>query len=125
MGAPLRNGVGGGSAIEDDRQGRLRRDAGADGPGRGPTGVTLAMRTTKPTQAETALRLENAAFHAAADAIVITDRAGTIERVNPAFTTLTGYTAAEALGQNSWDLVKSGKHPPGFFDDVWQTIVAG
>jgi len=87
--------------------------------------MTPAMRTTKPTQAETALRLENAAFHAAADAIVITDRAGTIERVNPAFTALTGYTAADALGKNSWDLVKSGKHPPEFFDDVWQTIVAG
>ena len=32
--------------------------------------------------------------------VVITDRAGTIEYVNPCFTQITGYTAEEAIGQN-------------------------
>ena len=76
-------------------------------------------------QAEETLRLESAALHAAADAIVITDRAGVIAWVNPAFTQLTGYTAEEALGKNPRDLVKSDKHPPAFFKEFWETILAG
>ena len=40
-----------------------------------------------------------AAVEQAADAIVITDTAGTVLYANPAFTTLTGYTKAETLGE--------------------------
>jgi two-component system cell cycle sensor histidine kinase/response regulator CckA len=70
-------------------------------------------------------RLHSAALNAAADAVVITDRAGIIAWVNPAFTRLTGYTAEEAVGQNLRDLVKSDKHTPAFFKDFWETILAG
>jgi PAS domain S-box-containing protein len=80
---------------------------------------------TARKQAETALRLQAAALYAAADAIVITDRAGVIEWVNPAFTHITGYTAEEALGRNPRDLVKSGQHAPAFYRDFWDTILAG
>jgi len=80
---------------------------------------------TERKQADTALRLQAAALYAAADAIVITDAAGVIEWVNPAFTRVTGYAADEALGKNPRDLVKSGKHPAAFYDNLWQTITAG
>ena len=80
---------------------------------------------TEHNRAEAALRLQSAALHAAADAIVITDRAAVIEWVNPAFTQLTGYTAEEALGKNPRDLVKSGKHDQPFYKDFWETILAG
>ena len=80
---------------------------------------------TERKQAEESLRLESAALHAAADAIVITDRAGVIEWLNPAFTRLTGYPAEEALGKNPRDLVKSGKHAPAFYKELWETILAG
>jgi PAS domain S-box-containing protein len=70
-------------------------------------------------------RLQSGALDAAADAIVITDRAGVIEWVNPAFTQLTGYTLEEAVGKNPRDLLKSGKHTPAFFADFWATILAG
>ena len=43
--------------------------------------------------------------------IVITDLAGNIEYVNPAFTKVTGYTREEALGRNP-RMLKSGKTPP-------------
>src|SRR5580698_3729399 len=36
----------------------------------------------------------------ASDAVVITDGEGTIEYVNPAFTRMTGYSAAEVIGIN-------------------------
>jgi len=70
-------------------------------------------------------RLQSAALNAAADAILITDRAGVIEWVNPAFTRLTGYTAEDALGKNPRDLVKSGKHAPAFYKELWETLLAG
>jgi PAS domain S-box-containing protein len=79
---------------------------------------------TERRQADTALRLQAAALAAAADAIVITDRTGIIEWVNPAFTRLTGYTADEAGGKNPNELVKSGKHDGAFYKELWDTILA-
>ncbi|HUX32585.1 MAG TPA: PAS domain S-box protein [Gemmatimonadaceae bacterium] len=76
-------------------------------------------------QADELRRLQGAALQAAANAVVISDRNGTIQWVNPAFTRLTGYTAAEAVGQNPRNLVKSGKHPPEFYRSLWETITAG
>ena len=53
-----------------------------------------------------------AAVEQAADSIVITDTEGRIQYVNPAFTAMTGYTSAEAVGRYSRAL-KSGRHPAG------------
>ena len=71
------------------------------------------------------MRLQSAALNAAANAIVITDRAGLIEWVNPAFSDLTGYTAAEAVGKNPRDLVKSDQHDQAFYKNLWDTILSG
>ena len=70
-------------------------------------------------------RLQSAALDAVADALVITDPTGVIEWVNPAFTRLTGYALEEARGKTPRDLVKSGKHDPAFFQQFWETILAG
>ena len=94
----------------------------------GPEGwfVTGFIRDiTEKKQADSSLRLQSAALNAAANAIVITDRDGTIEWANPAFTALTGYTLAEAVGKNPRELVKSGVHPPEFYEQIWQTLTAG
>ena len=71
------------------------------------------------------MRLQSAALNAAANAMVITDRAGLIEWVNPAFSELTGYTAAEAVGKNPRDLVKSDQHDQAFYKNLWDTILSG
>ncbi len=60
----------------------------------------------------------------AANAILITDRAGTVLWVNPAFTTLTGYSAEEAIGMTP-RILKSGKHDAAFYKDFWKTILSG
>ncbi len=76
-------------------------------------------------QAEALLRLQSAALNAAANAIVITSRDGTIQFVNPAFTALTGYTAEEATGKNPRELVKSGVYNKAFYKNLWDTILSG
>jgi PAS domain S-box-containing protein len=75
-------------------------------------------------KAEQQIRLQAVALESAANGIVITDREGIIQWVNAAFERLTGYSAAEAIGQTH-RLLKSGQQPPGFFDAMWRTILTG
>ncbi len=70
-------------------------------------------------------RLLTAALQASANAIVITDVEGSIKWVNPAFTTLTGYAADEAMGRNPRDLVRSGRHDAEFYRALWETLLGG
>jgi PAS domain S-box-containing protein len=56
--------------------------------------------------------------------VVITDRDGNIEYVNPKFTDVTGYTLAEAIGRNP-RILKSGHTPPEQYAELWNTITAG
>lgn len=58
------------------------------------------------------------------EAIVVTDRDGVIQYVNPAFTTLTGFTSEEAIGQTP-RLLKSGVHGSAFYREMWQTLLDG
>ena len=64
------------------------------------------------------------AIEQAAESVVITDRDGTIQYVNPAFESITGYGRQEAVGQNPRTL-KSGKHRKEFYADLWNTIASG
>jgi len=73
---------------------------------------------------EEKLRLQSAALEAAAIAFALTDLEGTILWVNSAFTTLTGYTADEAVGRNP-RILQSGKHDRPFYANLWNTILAG
>ena len=66
----------------------------------------------------------SSALQQTADSVVITDREGVIEYVNPAFENITGYTAAEALARKP-NLVKSGHHDQAFYRGLWKTILRG
>jgi len=56
--------------------------------------------------------------------IVITNRAGQMEYVNPAFSRVTGYTKEEALGKNP-RILKSGKMPTEIYTGLWETVTKG
>ncbi len=56
--------------------------------------------------------------------VVVTDKNGIIEYVNPTFSEVTGYAAKEAIGQNP-RILKSGDHPASYYKDLWDTILAG
>jgi PAS domain S-box-containing protein len=75
-------------------------------------------------QAEQQVLLQATALETAANAVMITDRVGVILWVNPAFTTLTGYLPEEVRGQNP-RILKSGKHSPAFYQELWSTILSG
>ncbi len=56
--------------------------------------------------------------------IVITDKAGNIEYVNPRFEEVTGYSMNEVLGRNP-RILKSGRTSPAVYEHLWQTITKG
>ncbi|MGH8354615.1 MAG: diguanylate cyclase domain-containing protein [Pseudomonas sp.] len=64
------------------------------------------------------------ALEAATNAILITDRNGRIVWLNQAFCRLSGYPRQELLGQTP-HLLYSGRQGPSFYQDLWQTILAG
>jgi PAS domain S-box-containing protein len=59
-----------------------------------------------------------------ADTVVITDRQGLIEYVNPAFEKTTGYSREEALGHTP-RILKSGYHDRKFYMQLWKGLLAG
>lgn len=77
-------------------------------------------------QRDTQLKLRklSAVVEQAADSVFITDTAGRIEYVNPAFERMTGYSGAEAVGQGA-DLLKSAQHDATFYAALWHTLLAG
>ncbi|ELZ26038.1 PAS domain-containing protein [Natrinema limicola] len=92
-------------------------------------GEVVALRgavrdVTARKEREQELQLFQQAVEQAGHGIVITDRAGTIEYVNPAYERDSGYTRTEAVGRNP-RLVKSGKHDQAFYERLWETICSG
>ncbi len=88
----------------------------------------IAERTHDLSQANAALEhqladreLAAAVFDNAAEAIIITDERGNFVEVNPAFSRMTGYAAAEVLGKPV-ALLKSERHPPEFYAAMWQGL---
>src|SRR5437868_15313925 len=55
---------------------------------------------------------------------MITDQAGLIEYVNPAFETLTGYASEEVVG-NTVALLKSAEQAPEIYGELWATVLSG
>ncbi len=60
----------------------------------------------------------------AAESIIVTDPAGIIEYVNPAFEKITGYTRQEVMGGNI-ELLDSGQHSKAFFSTIIDTLQRG
>jgi len=71
-------------------------------------------------QAEEELRIAAIAFESQ-QGMIVTDTQGVIVRVNQAFTHLTGYSAAEAVGKTP-SMLNSGRHDKAFYRQMWQAL---
>ncbi len=78
---------------------------------------------TARKEAEEKLRLSATVLEHIADGVMVIDAQGTIVAVNPAFTQITGYTQAEALGRDR-TLTRSARHDDAFYRDLWNELVA-
>ena len=86
--------------------------------------IHVSRNITERKAAETEMRKLSTAVEKAADMIVITDKGGVIEYVNPAFETVTGYAREEAVGKTP-RILKSGIHNKEFYRELWDTILSG
>ncbi len=86
--------------------------------------VVMHINVTDRRFAEEGLRKLTRAVEQSPATIVITDLAGNIDYVNPKFTEVTGYSAAEVMGKNP-RIMQSGKTPLETYRALWATITAG
>jgi PAS domain S-box-containing protein len=84
----------------------------------------VSVDITERKLVEQQLHLQATALESAANAILITDRQGTIFWVNAAFTKLTGYSFDEAIGKNP-RILQSGEQAHSFYEDMWNKLIAG
>jgi two-component system cell cycle sensor histidine kinase/response regulator CckA len=90
-----------------------------------PVGRVWSFRdVTGRKQKEAELNRLMTAIEQTPESVVITDTEGRILYVNPAFEQVTGYTRAEAIGQNP-RVLKSDKQDSAFYRELWAKISAG
>ena len=75
---------------------------------------------TERKRAEADLRIAATAFESR-DGMIVTDAKSVILKVNRAFTGITGYSAAEAVGKTP-ELLRSDRHEPTFYEAIWASI---
>ncbi len=67
---------------------------------------------------------QSLAIASSEELLLVTDRNGRIEHVNPAFSNSTGYAPEEVIG-NKPSLLKSGFHDSAFYETMWTTLLKG
>ncbi|MBX9633824.1 MAG: PAS domain S-box protein, partial [Magnetospirillum sp.] len=76
---------------------------------------------TDKKRAEAGLQMAAAVFQHTGEGIVVTDPQGRIQRINPAFTEITGYTIDEVIGRSP-ALLKSEHQAAEFYTNMWQGL---
>ncbi|AFK20100.1 PAS domain S-box protein [Haloferax mediterranei ATCC 33500] len=79
---------------------------------------------TERKEREERFRAFREAVEQAGHSIYMTDPDGTIEYVNPAFESITGYSEEDACGETP-RLFSSNEHDDDFYADLWETIKSG
>jgi len=80
-----------------------------------------AVDISERKHAEEQKQLAATVFEDSSEGVVITDSNGLIQRVNPAFTVMTGYLQAEVIGKNA-SILSSGRHDQAFFKELWEKL---
>ncbi len=76
------------------------------------------------SRAEEAQKRLAAVIEQAGEIVVMTDKGGSIQYVNPSFSAITGYSPEEVIGQNP-RILNSGMQDEAFYLNMWETISRG
>lgn len=93
----------------------LRRNGVNDGA------VVVARDVSERQEKEKSQRLVANIFDSAAEAFVVVERNGTVVRINPAFTEMTGYTEQDVVGTNALEL-RPEQQSAEFYRDLWTDL---
>jgi len=93
-----------------------------DHQGRASSFLGVVQDITLLRQSQDLVALLARVFEAAAEGICITGVDGTILQINHAFSAITGYSPAEALGHNP-RLLRSGYHDDAFYRALWHELL--
>ncbi|MBV6272993.1 EAL domain-containing protein [Alcaligenaceae bacterium CGII-47] len=83
--------------------------------------IGIVQDITERKKAEASAQLAEIAYENSSEAIAVTDAAGVVIDVNPAFSRMTGYWSDEVKGE-VLALLKPGRHNREFFDTMWHQI---
>lgn len=86
--------------------------------------LSIFRDMTEHNRIEEELELRSTALKAAANGIIITDKKGVIQWVNPSVRRLTGYSKEELLGETP-NILKSGAQDDEFYRQMWKNISSG
>jgi diguanylate cyclase (GGDEF)-like protein/PAS domain S-box-containing protein len=83
--------------------------------------VICVRDITERKTSDLGLHLADTVFDSTREGLMVTDSAQRIVRINPAFSEITGYSAADVLGQTP-ALLRSGRHESAFYAAMWDSI---
>jgi PAS domain S-box-containing protein len=86
--------------------------------------IGTAQDVTEQVAAEKERTRLAAAVEQTSDSVVVTDLAGTIEYVNPAFERVSGHCRGDVIGQNT-RILKSDRHSAAFYRALWRRLTRG
>lgn len=84
--------------------------------------IGVHIDVTRRRQSEEKLRQAAQVFSSTIEGVMITDSEATILDVNPAFCAITGYTRAQAIGNNP-KFLRSGRHSVDFYAGMRRSIL--
>ncbi len=87
------------------------------------TGVMVSVHDLRQVrQVEAEIQLAAQVFSSNLNAIIITDRHGVIQQVNPRFSEITGYSRDEAIGDTP-NILKSDHHDENYYKKLWRSLI--
>jgi diguanylate cyclase (GGDEF)-like protein/PAS domain S-box-containing protein len=81
----------------------------------------VVERTSELAAANAELVLLAKVFESSLEGILITDEKGVFEKINPAFTKISGFTIEDTIGKEIW-MMKSDRHSDKFYNDIKENV---
>jgi phosphoserine phosphatase RsbU/P len=103
---------------------RVTGTAMPDADGRTTVGVLIFRDVTEGRLSQQTSVLLSQVVEQIADGVLLTDKQGFIEYVNPAFETMTGFSPHDVRGRTP-RILKSGMQDAAFYQRLWSKLLAG